>query len=451
MLAHLQQRGIAAFTVDVVSNDSYIGSPARLAARTLDQVERQNGGIVLFHDIKASTAHALPTILTELKKRGYKVVHMRSKAVFEPLPALTAELETKRAVAEAKKAGVKKGETIVIDKPKLLPFYAAIQATTLEAAAEPAVTVAGAGSARARACWRHARHGQHAGRRGAGGNGRGRRAVDGAARRTRQEIGTQETQAGCGPSQHEQCCQRSLLEAAYGRRSVRCRRMRGMAKRRTTRKGLDHDAGIPTRMSAMAFDRAGAPLRPVKRRIELPKRAHVLVRVAACGICRTDLHIIDGDLPHPKTHVIPGHEIIGTVAAVGAAVEAVKIGDRVGIPWLGGTCGRCRFCRSGRENLCEQPVFTGYTIDGGYAQYATANAAYAFKIPSMYSDAEAAPLMCAGLIGYRAWKLVRAARRLGIYGFGAAAHIVAQLAVFHGQEVYAFTRPGRRGGATARA
>jgi peptidoglycan-N-acetylglucosamine deacetylase len=141
MLAHLQQRGIAAFTVDVVSNDSYIGSPARLAARTLDQVERQNGGIVLFHDIKASTAHALPTILTELKERGYKVVHMRSKSVFEPLPALTAELETKRAVAEAKKAGVKKGETIVIDKPKLLPFYAAIQATTLEAAAEPAVTM----------------------------------------------------------------------------------------------------------------------------------------------------------------------------------------------------------------------------------------------------------------------------------------------------------------------
>ena len=141
MLAHLQKRGIAAFTVDVVSNDSYIGSPARLTARTLDQVERQNGGIVLFHDIKASTAHALPTILAELKKRGYKVVHMRSKTVFEPLPALTAELEAKRAVAEAKKAGVKKGETVVIDTPKLLPFYAAIQTTTLEAAGDPAVTV----------------------------------------------------------------------------------------------------------------------------------------------------------------------------------------------------------------------------------------------------------------------------------------------------------------------
>jgi propanol-preferring alcohol dehydrogenase len=195
-------------------------------------------------------------------------------------------------------------------------------------------------------------------------------------------------------------------------------------------------------MLALAFDRAGAPLLPVERRISPPKRGHILVRVAACGICRTDLHVIDGDLPHPKPHVIPGHEIIGTVAAIGAAVEGVKIGDRVGIPWLGGTCGRCRFCRSGRENLCEKPAFTGYTIDGGYAQYATANTAYAFKIPSIYSDAEAAPLMCAGLIGYRAWKLVREARRLGIYGFGAAAHIVAQLAVLRGQEVYAFTRSG---------
>ena len=202
-----------------------------------------------------------------------------------------------------------------------------------------------------------------------------------------------------------------------------------MAKRQTARKGIDDAAGIPTHMSAMELDRAGALLRLVERRIEAPKRGHILVRVAACGICRTDLHVIDGDLLHPKTHVIPGHEIVGTVAAIGAAVDGVNIGDRVGIPWLGGTCGHCRFCSSGRENLCEKPVFTGYTIDGGYAQYATANAAYAFKIPSLYSDAEAAPLMCAGLIGYRAWKLVREARRLGIYGFGAAAHIVAQLAV----------------------
>ena len=202
------------------------------------------------------------------------------------------------------------------------------------------------------------------------------------------------------------------------------------------------DAGQPPRMMAMALDRAGAPLQSVERRVEAPRRGQIAVRVAACGICRTDLHVIDGDLPHPKPHVIPGHEIIGRVTAVGPSVDAFKGGDRVGIPWLGKTCGRCRFCRSAHENLCERPDFTGYTIDGGYAQFAIANADYAFKIPNIYSDAEAAPLMCAGLIGYRAWKLVAAARRLGIYGFGAAAHIVTQLAVFHGQEVYAFTRAG---------
>jgi propanol-preferring alcohol dehydrogenase len=201
-------------------------------------------------------------------------------------------------------------------------------------------------------------------------------------------------------------------------------------------------AGQATRMMAMALDRVGAPLQSVERRVEAPRRGQIAVRVAACGICRTDLHVIDGDLPHPKPHVIPGHEIIGRVTAVGPGVDAFKVGDRVGIPWLGKTCGRCRFCRAGRENLCERPEFTGYTVDGGYAQFAVANADYAFKIPSIYSDAEAAPLMCAGLIGYRAWKPVADARRLGIYGFGAAAHIVAQLAVFHGQEVYAFTRAG---------
>lgn len=192
----------------------------------------------------------------------------------------------------------------------------------------------------------------------------------------------------------------------------------------------------------MAFNRAGAPLERVERSVAAPRSGHILLRVLACGICRTDLHVLDGDLPAPKPHVIPGHEIIGRVVAIGAGVDGFKIGDRVGIPWLGATCGRCEFCRSGRENLCERPGFTGYTLDGGYAQYATADAAYAFAIPPQYSDAEAAPLLCAGLIGYRAWKLVRDARRLGIYGFGAAAHIVAQLAVFHGQEVYAFTRAG---------
>ena len=194
----------------------------------------------------------------------------------------------------------------------------------------------------------------------------------------------------------------------------------------------------------MALDHAGQPLQRVQRRVEPPKRGEILIRVAACGICRTDLHVLDGDLAHPKPHVIPGHEIIGHVAAAGPGVTEFKIGDRVGVPWLGSTCGRCHYCREGRENLCDRPGFTGYTIDGGYAEYATAKAAYAFAIPPIYSDAEAAPLMCAGLIGYRAWKLVSDAQRLGIYGFGAAAHIVAQLAAFHGQEVYAFTREGDR-------
>jgi propanol-preferring alcohol dehydrogenase len=192
----------------------------------------------------------------------------------------------------------------------------------------------------------------------------------------------------------------------------------------------------------MAFDRAGEPLQRVERVLATLRPGHILVRVSACGICRTDLHVIDGDLPHPKPHVIPGHEIIGRVVAVGAGVAGFKFGDRVGVPWLGSTCGRCEFCRSGQENLCNRPHFTGYTLDGGYAEYATADANYAFAIPPQYSDAEAAPLMCAGLIGYRAWKQVNEARRLGIYGFGAAAHIVAQLAVYHDQEVYAFTRRG---------
>ncbi len=195
-------------------------------------------------------------------------------------------------------------------------------------------------------------------------------------------------------------------------------------------------------MMAMAFDRAGAPLQRVERTLPTLRAGHILVRVSACGICRTDLHVIDGELPHPKPHVIPGHEIIGRVVALGAGVRGFKTGDRVGVPWLGATCGRCEFCRSGQENLCNRPHFTGYTLDGGYAEYASADADYAFAIPPQYSDAEAAPLMCAGLIGYRAWKQVNEARRLGIYGFGAAAHIVAQLAVYHDQEVYAFTRAG---------
>jgi alcohol dehydrogenase, propanol-preferring len=195
-------------------------------------------------------------------------------------------------------------------------------------------------------------------------------------------------------------------------------------------------------MTAMAFAGAGEPLLRVEHALPALRPGHILLRVAACGICRTDLHVIDGDLPNPKPHVIPGHEIIGRVVALGAGVGGFKIGDRVGVPWLGATCGRCEFCRRGQENLCNRPHFTGYTLDGGYAEYAAADAAYAFAIPPQYSDAEAAPLMCAGLIGYRAWRRVSEARRLGIYGFGAAAHIVAQLAAYHDQEVYAFTRSG---------
>jgi propanol-preferring alcohol dehydrogenase len=168
----------------------------------------------------------------------------------------------------------------------------------------------------------------------------------------------------------------------------------------------------------------------------------VLVRVSACGVCRTDLHVVDGELTEPKLPLVLGHEIIGTVAATGAGVERFSEGARVGIPWLGATCGACRYCRAGHENLCARPAFTGYQLDGGYAEYALADARYCFPIPGEYGDAEAAPLMCAGLIGYRALRMAGEAERLGLYGFGAAAHIVAQVARHQGREVYAFVRPG---------
>jgi propanol-preferring alcohol dehydrogenase len=199
---------------------------------------------------------------------------------------------------------------------------------------------------------------------------------------------------------------------------------------------------LPKRMSVMEFAGAGHPLRAAERTVKQPTGRNLLIRVGACGICRTDLHVIDGDLKHPKANVIPGHEVIGRVAALGPDARGFKVGDRVGVPWLGFTCGRCRYCRSGRENLCEKPKFTGYTLDGGYAEYVTADSHYSFLIPEGYTDAEAAPLMCAGLIGYRCWKLVRSAQRLGIYGFGAAAHIVCQVAVAQGRRAFAFTRAG---------
>jgi propanol-preferring alcohol dehydrogenase len=180
------------------------------------------------------------------------------------------------------------------------------------------------------------------------------------------------------------------------------------------------------------------------RDIALPSvSAHdVLVHVSACAVCRTDLHVVDGDLANPKIPLVPGHEVIGIVEQIGGGVAELAIGDRVGIPWLGYTCGSCSYCRTGRENLCPYARFTGYQIDGGYADYTVADARFTFKVPGSYTDAEAAPLMCAGLIGYRAYRMAGDGRRLGLYGFGAAAHIIAQVAVRDGREVFALTSRG---------
>nr|WP_298214306.1 zinc-dependent alcohol dehydrogenase family protein [Acidocella sp.] len=194
----------------------------------------------------------------------------------------------------------------------------------------------------------------------------------------------------------------------------------------------------------MVFTRAGMPLQ--LRRCDAPElgAGQIRVRVCACGVCRTDLHIVDGELPEPKPGLIPGHEIVGRVVAVGPGVERFAPGQRIGIPWLGWTCGECAYCRAGRENLCEKARFTGYQIDGGYAEETVADARYCFPIPERFSDTEAAPLLCAGLIGYRTLRAGGDARRVGFYGFGAAAHIAAQVARYEGREVYAFTRPGDR-------
>jgi propanol-preferring alcohol dehydrogenase len=195
-------------------------------------------------------------------------------------------------------------------------------------------------------------------------------------------------------------------------------------------------------MKAMVLERPGAPLRPLDVPIPVPGQGQALVKVAACGVCRTDLHVVDGDLKEPKLPIIPGHEIVGHVAGLGPGVTQFRLGQRVGIPWLGHTCGHCRYCRESRENLCDAPGFTGYQVDGGYAEYVVADAGYCFAIPDGYQDIEAAPLLCAGLIGHRALRLAGAGETLGIYGFGAAAHIVAQVAVHEGRRVYAFTRAG---------
>jgi propanol-preferring alcohol dehydrogenase len=177
-----------------------------------------------------------------------------------------------------------------------------------------------------------------------------------------------------------------------------------------------------------------------------PEPGQLLVRVSACAVCRTDLHIVDGELPDPKLPLIPGHQIVGRVEAVGTGAEKFSIGERVGIPWLGWTDGECVYCRSNRENLCDRARFTGYTIDGGYAEFTVADARFCFPLPEQYNDVDVAPLLCAGLIGYRSLRKTGDAHRLGIYGFGNAAHLIAQVAIYQGREVFAFTRPGDKAG-----
>jgi propanol-preferring alcohol dehydrogenase len=200
-------------------------------------------------------------------------------------------------------------------------------------------------------------------------------------------------------------------------------------------------------MKAMVLEGAGALLRLQELPQLVPEAHQLLIKVHACGVCRTDLHVVDGELPHPKLPLIPGHEIVGTVAQPGKDVHEFKGGDRVGVAWLAYTCRDCRFCRGDQENLCERALFTGYTVNGGYAEYVVANADYVFRVPEHGSDAELAPLMCAGLIGYRSYRMVpKDARRIGLYGFGAAAHILAQVAKFQRKEIYAFTRPGNAAG-----
>lgn len=199
---------------------------------------------------------------------------------------------------------------------------------------------------------------------------------------------------------------------------------------------------MTTTMRAMVLDRPGASLRLERRPAPTPGPSQVRIRVRACGVCRTDLHVVDGELPHASLPLVPGHQIVGEVVELGRDVSGLHVGQRVGVPWLGWTCGRCEFCGRGRENLCEAARFTGYQVDGGFAEQAVADHRYCFPLPERYSDVEAAPLLCAGLIGHRALRMTDKARRLGVYGIGAAAHIVLQLAAHEGREIYAFTREG---------
>ena len=195
-------------------------------------------------------------------------------------------------------------------------------------------------------------------------------------------------------------------------------------------------------MKAMTLEEVGRPLVAVERETPSPGPEELLIEVSACGVCRTDLHVVDGELPGGKLPVVPGHEVIGRVVERGRRAVGAGIGERVGVPWLGSTCGRCYYCEHDRENLCDAPSFTGFDRDGGFATHIVADARYTFSIDADYDDAEASPLMCAGLIGYRSWRMAGDGRNLGLYGFGAAAHILIQIARHQGQRVYAFTRPG---------
>jgi propanol-preferring alcohol dehydrogenase len=195
-------------------------------------------------------------------------------------------------------------------------------------------------------------------------------------------------------------------------------------------------------MRAMVLETVGKPLKLVDLPIPTPDKGQLLIQVHACGVCRTDLHIIDGELPHPALPLILGHQIVGTVIQSGQDVTDFQVGKRVGIPWLGGSCGHCHYCLAEQENLCKNAAYTGYQLNGGFAEYCVANSQFSFPIPDGYSDWQAAPLLCAGLIGYRAYRMANKAKRLGFYGFGAAAHILTQLAIYQGCEVFAFTRKG---------
>jgi propanol-preferring alcohol dehydrogenase len=194
-------------------------------------------------------------------------------------------------------------------------------------------------------------------------------------------------------------------------------------------------------MRAMTLERPRSALVLRERPLPAPQAGEILVAVTACGVCRTDLHVVDGELPDPKLPVVPGHEIVGRVAEIGSGVKGFAVGQRIGVPWLGRTCGSCPYCSTGRENLCDTPLFTGYTRDGGYASHAVADANYCFPLPEQGDDAELAPLLCAGLIGWRSYRMAGEGSALGLYGFGAAAHILSQVAIWQGRRIHAFSRP----------